>query len=252
MEPRNLKVRDQRQPWIDDALCSVAAAAIGGAALVGGSAISSSASKKASKAATNAANQNNALERDIYDSNKEILSPYVNRGNLAGDAQTRALGLTGSADPYGGFLASPDYQFRLDEGNRALTGNYAARGLLGSGSFAQGVLNYGQHAASQEFAGWFDRLSGLSGQGLSGAGALAGAGQNYAGAVSNNNNSAASAVGNAALTNAANINGLLGSAAGAYGLYKGGMLGGGGYGSGFGAGSAGGTPSPPGSWNMRA
>jgi hypothetical protein len=66
---------------------------------------------------------------------------------------------------YGGFYASPDYQFRVDEGTRAITGNKAARGLLDSGALGAGLINYGQQAASQEFGNWYSRLANLAGVG---------------------------------------------------------------------------------------
>lgn len=71
------------------------------------------------------------------------------------------------ADPYGGFMASPDYQFRKDQGVTAITGNKAAKGLLDSGALGTGLINYGQQAATQEFGSWYDRLASLAGVGQS-------------------------------------------------------------------------------------
>lgn len=81
---------------------------------------------------------------------------------------------------YGDFFASPDFQFRLDEGNRAITGNAAAKGLLDSGALGKGLINYGQKAASQEFGSWFSRLSTLAGYGQSATAGTAAAGQEAA------------------------------------------------------------------------
>lgn len=207
----------------------VAAAVIGGVAMVGSTVVSSNAAKKASNAATSAASTNNALQRDVYASNEGHLNPYIARGDQAGNAASRALGLipSGPGDaPYGGFMASPGYQYRMDEGMRAISGNKAARGLLDSGSHTAGLINYGQQVASQEFGSWYDRLAAMANTGAGAASSLAGVGQNFASAVTANNNNAAGAIGNAALTNANNLNGLINTAAGAYGMYKGGVLGG--------------------------
>lgn len=74
--------------------------AVGGlAAGVAGAAISSrSQSKAANKAADTSmqvAQQNNALARDIYGQNQQALSPYMQRGNGAGDQMNALLGLGG-------------------------------------------------------------------------------------------------------------------------------------------------------------
>ncbi len=46
----------------------------------------------------------------------------------------------------------PGYQFRLEEGRKALEASAAARGLLRTGGTMKDLLNYGQEAASQEFS----------------------------------------------------------------------------------------------------
>lgn len=55
------------------------------------------------------------------------------------------------------FEASPDYAWRLAQGQRNLNANFGAKGLLQSGSAIQGALDYGQHQASQEFQNWWNR-----------------------------------------------------------------------------------------------
>lgn len=78
------------------------AALIGSAVIgAGASAISSSKNSKAINAATDAQTQSNdqsiALQSQIYGQNKETLSPYVNRGNVAGNQINALLGLGGTA-----------------------------------------------------------------------------------------------------------------------------------------------------------
>lgn len=98
----------------------------------------------------------------------------------AGGAQTAAPATptpnANPADPYGGFMASPDYQFRKDQGVAAITGNKAAKGLLDSGALGAGLINYGQQAATQEFGSWYDRLASLAGVGQTATNAAASAG----------------------------------------------------------------------------
>lgn len=98
--------------------------------------------------------------------------PYTPSGPAGGSpaaapAATTPTPNANPADPYGGFMASPDYQFRKDQGIAAVTGNKAAKGLLDSGALGAGLIDYGQKAATQEFGSWYDRLANLAGVGQS-------------------------------------------------------------------------------------
>jgi hypothetical protein len=54
-------------------------------------------------------------------------------------------------------LKEPGYQFRLDQGEQALTNNRAAGGLLDSGSTLKDILGYGQNYASSEYQNAWQR-----------------------------------------------------------------------------------------------
>ena len=54
-------------------------------------------------------------------------------------------------------LNSPGFQFRLDEGRKALERSAAARGVLRSGGTLKDILGWGQNFASQEYGNVFDR-----------------------------------------------------------------------------------------------
>jgi hypothetical protein len=85
-------------------------AIIGGVASIGGALIGSSSQKKAAKQA-NAAQQDAtqsqltlgreslALNKDIYGQNKALLTPFVDRGNVAGDSINALLGLPSGQAP---------------------------------------------------------------------------------------------------------------------------------------------------------
>lgn len=82
------------------------------------------------------------------------------------------------ADRYGGFYASPGYQFRLDEGTRALDRSAAARGMLLSGAQNKALTRYGQGVASEEFGNYANALRNIAGLGqVSGQTASSAAGQ---------------------------------------------------------------------------
>lgn len=212
---------------------------IAAGAAIGGAVISASATSKAAKAATNSAAANNALQTDIYNQNKDTLAPYVGAGTGATEQLRRLLGLgdsntgvsvngnpalsaqqqqTGAIEA---FKQSSPFQFQVDEGNKAVTSALGARGFLDSGAAQKALLKYGQNTALTSLNSYQNNLFNLAGMGQSAASAQAGVGQSYAGAVGANNNNASTAVGNAALTNANTINGVLGAGLNAYGQYSG-------------------------------
>lgn len=215
-------------------------AIIGGVAAVGGAVISSSAAGHASDVAANAAAQNNALQAQIYGENKALATPYIDRGNAAGDELNGFLGLGG--DPakiqaaFDTYLNSTGYQFDKQQGIDAITSNKAVGGLLNSGSTLKALDTFGTGEAQKYGQQYAQNLFGVSGQGVGAINALTGAGTHYADAVGANNNSAASVSANAGLASAGQINGLIGNAFNAYGAARGG--------SSFGSGSGGGGYNP--------
>ena len=56
-----------------------------------------------------------------------------------------------------GMYADPGYQFRLDQGRKALEASAAGRGILRTGGTFKGLMDYGQGAASQEYGNVFNR-----------------------------------------------------------------------------------------------
>lgn len=56
------------------------------------------------------------------------------------------------------FVKDPGYQFRMDEGTRAVEGGAAARGNLLSGAAQKALLKYGQGFASNEFGNAYSRF----------------------------------------------------------------------------------------------
>jgi hypothetical protein len=130
-------------------------------------------------------------------SNKAIASPYLFGGWAGTNALLKALGL-GHLNPmntdggvnstaYGetslntsdvagdranalnDFQASPGYNFRLNEGTKALDRSAASKGMLLSGAQTKAVTDYGQNTASNEWGNYINQLMALSGQGASSA-----------------------------------------------------------------------------------
>lgn len=66
-------------------------------------------------------------------------------------------------DAMGRFYKSPDYDFRFNEGVRAMDSSAAARGMLMSGAQLRGITDFGQNLAAGEYGNYVNRLSGIAG-----------------------------------------------------------------------------------------
>lgn len=204
------------------------AAAIIGAGIIGaGSSII--AGNKADKALQQTSNAQIAESRRQYDQSRADMAPWMSVGGSAIQKLGGLYGLNGgtpSDQPYGGFFESPDYQFRLDEGKKALERSASATGMLGSGAALKAANNYVQNTASSEYGNWYNRLAGLAGQGQTAANTTVAAGQNNSnniiGALGQSGNARASSYAN---TGAA-INNGMNNILSAYLFNKGGGFGG--------------------------
>jgi hypothetical protein len=167
-----------------------------GLAILGAGALGAGASiwgaNRAADAQTNAANQAAAVQakgqadalafqKDVYGNQlsnyndyknsfgetKNSLTPFVNNGINA--SNTLAGGLGGDLSA---FYNSPDYQFALKGGSEALDNSAAAKGSAISGNQLRAQTEYGQGLATQNLQSYFQRLSGMAGQGIQAGGML--------------------------------------------------------------------------------
>jgi len=99
------------------------------------------------------------------------------------------------------FFASPDYQFRLNEGIRANDQSAAARGGAFSGDAIRANTEFGSNLAAGEYGNYFNRLMALAGMGNSQV-------QNAQSAVLNFGNQAANNAMNSANARASGIMGM--------------------------------------------
>lgn len=145
-----------------------------------------------------------ADRQKMYDQTRADQMPWLNAGRATlADLIAQMKG--GSFEtPYEQFNPSqlgsdPGYQFRMQEGEKALQRSAAARGGLNSGGTMKALTRYGQDFASNEFgdawgrhrAEWgdraganmnrFNRLSTLAGLGQTSAQSLGGLGANFSG-----------------------------------------------------------------------
>lgn len=144
-------------------------------------------------------------------------------GNPIGGAGSSGAGYSGD----GGFTTSPGYQFRMDEGLKAIDRQNSARGVLNSGGADKARMRYAQGIASSEYDTYANRLAALAGGGQSATGSTAAAGANASGQIVGalgangaNQGNAAMAAGNARASSYANtgsaINGTVNNLASLY------------------------------------
>lgn len=162
--------------------------AAGGTNALLGALASGGASLYGANQASNAADQALAETRRQFDIGQANVQPWLSAGKTALGSQLDLMGLPGgttggSADQMAALQASPGYQFRLDQGRRGLDAGIAARGGMGSGKAATGVIDYNQNFASNEYGNRLNQLAGLSGTGQTQANQSFNQGMNYAGQV---------------------------------------------------------------------
>jgi hypothetical protein len=79
------------------------------------------------------------------------------------------------------FQASPDYQFRLNEGQRGIGNSFAARGGAASGNALKALTEFNSGTASGEFNNWFQKRMQLATGGQSAANSTQQAGNQWSG-----------------------------------------------------------------------
>ena len=183
---------------------------------VGGALISANAASKAASGAQNAANRANDTQWAMYNQTRDDQEPWRTQGGMAVGQLGELLGPGGewSKDfSMADYQADPGYQFRLDAGNKALQRAGAKAGNSLSGAQMQGMADYNQGAASQEYGNAYSRfmnnrttrsgqLSNLAGLGQSSVGQTGQLGANTANQTGQNTIGASNMSGAAGLANA--------------------------------------------------
>ncbi len=85
--------------------------------------------------------------------------------HLAQLAAEREAQATSGGFEYEGFKATPGYEFRVDEGQKAIDRAFAARGGFDSGAALKATARFNQDIASAEYGNYLNRLAAMAGQG---------------------------------------------------------------------------------------
>lgn len=110
----------------------------------------------------------------------QALTPNVSAGTGATSQIGNMLGLNGSQAQNQGFQnwqGSTGYQFGLNQGTQAVTGNAAASGLLNSGATAKALDTYGQQYANTQYGNYTNQLQNLANTGNQSASIIGSTGQ---------------------------------------------------------------------------
>lgn len=189
----------------------LAVAAVGAVGSIAGGAMSASAARDAGNSQAAAADRATALQERMYNQTRADQEPWRAAG-------AQSLSQMGNADFQRDFTGAdfqkdPGYDFRMQEGQKALERSAAAKGGLQGGAFGKALSRYGQDFASNEYGNAynrfnadrdrrFGRLSNVAGMGMGANNAISGAGQNFANNAGSNMMGAANAQGAAGIAQA--------------------------------------------------
>lgn len=157
---------------------------IAGASL-GSAAVGAYGANKGAETQAATAGQQLDLQREMFDRQVELLSPF-RQGGLSGlEAYNYELGLGPKPSTYDGYTKAPGYDFRLEEGQNAVQAGVGARHGLNSGATLKALTEYGQNYATSEYDKHVNRLAGLADMGQSSSAMTASAANNFATGGSN-------------------------------------------------------------------
>lgn len=129
----------------------------GGVGAIAGGVGSYLGGQAAAEGAENAA----AIQANQYRQTRRDYMPWLNAGRGAINSLNDILLRGGSSE----YLATPGYEFRFKEGQRALENSASARNGVENGATMRALMEYGQGIGSDEYERRLSRLGTLAGFG---------------------------------------------------------------------------------------
>lgn len=145
-----------------------------GASIIGGL-MGKSSADKAAAAQASAANKALKFQKQMWETSRADMMPWMQAGQKALATYTGQL--DGTGDP-NAFKTTPGYEFRVKQGETGVMNNLAALGMKNSGKALKALESFRQGIASQEYGTWMDRLAGVSGTGQQTSNSMANYAQN--------------------------------------------------------------------------
>lgn len=141
--------------------------------------------------AANSIQQGIDAMRNSYAQGRDVLQPFYNAGtsalpqyqNLLESMKNPVQFYNGVMDQYNG---SPQYNFEMQQMQKAMNQAAAAGGTLGSPSQQQALAQYAQGLSSEDMQRFFGNIMGVQGQYQTGLGNLINTGQNAANTINGN------------------------------------------------------------------
>ena len=127
------------------------------AAIIGAAAISAYSANQAANSQSDSANRASSMSQAQYNQSRADSAPYRQAGYTAlGQLQDPSLNHNfGASD----FTQDPGYQFRLEQGQKALQRSAAAQGNLMSGDTLTALTRFNQDQASNEYQNAANRFN---------------------------------------------------------------------------------------------
>lgn len=143
-----------------------AAVAVSAASSIAGGLASSGAAGEAGAQGMAAAGRASDTQLAMYNNAVGFQKPYYDVGTAALTQLGQLYGIGGdAAAARAQFTQSPDYQFALDQGTKALDRSAASKGMILSGGQVAASQRFGQGLATQQFGNYWNRLAQLAGFG---------------------------------------------------------------------------------------
>lgn len=138
-------------------------------------------SANAASAQEKAARDAMGLQREMWEQGRADQMPWLDAGKSSlGDL----LKMLSPGYDTSQLASDPGFQFRMQEGQKALERSAAARGGLNSGRMLKDLTRFSQGVASDEYGNRFNRLSTLAGFGQNAGQSLGGLGRGFADSMS--------------------------------------------------------------------
>ncbi|WP_443700160.1 hypothetical protein [Pseudomonas sp.] len=198
----------------------------GVAAAVGGAYLSSQSSKKAAQSAANAQTQSSdaaiAQQNKQFEALQKMQSPFVNAGTGALGAQQSLLGLNGydaQQSAIGGIQNGAQFQALNQQGQNSILQNSAATGGLRGGNTQAALAQFSPQLLQQLIQQQYSNLGGITSIGQNAAAGVGNAGMSNANSISGLLQSQGSARAGAALATGQANNQLYNSLGSTFGNY---------------------------------
>lgn len=187
--------------WVATAI--IGSAVIGAGASIAGASAQADATASASRTQADATKYSTDVQKDMYDQTREDQEPWRLAGIRALETIQNTPDFEFNAENFMQ-MKDPSYEWRVDQGVKAMDKSATARGNLFSGAAAKALTEYGQNMGSQEYQNAYNRARDTYMTNMNTQKSLAGVGQDATNMVSQAGQNMASGVASTTMSGANN------------------------------------------------